>query len=177
MTRPFSSTVQQALRCVGAIVWFVSCLPIAASMAQEASYADYQVTEWTSSEGLPQNSVHALAQTPDRYLWVGTRDGLARFDGNTFTTYHTSHTSGLPDNHITDLAVAEDGTLWVGTAGGLARYRDGSFESLSDAHPAVAGYIRAVTVGPNGSTCLAIVFAGCYHRVWLIQETIPTIQT
>ena len=167
--------MQRAFRYLVIILWLVGGPPSIADAAQNAAPAEWQATAWTSSEGLPQNSVHALAQTPDRYLWVGTRDGLARFDGNTFTTYHTSHTSGLPDNHITDLAVAEDGTLWVGTAGGLARYRDGSFESLSDAHPAVTGYIRAVTVGPNGTVWAAPEEAVVQYQAGTV-EALPSEQ-
>src|ERR1043166_2665411 len=42
---------------------------------------------WQREQGLPQNSVCALAQTPDGYLWVGTDDGVARFDGVRFVTF------------------------------------------------------------------------------------------
>jgi len=45
---------------------------------------DYNVRIWQTDDGLPQNSVHAIAQTTDGYLWVGTHEGLARFDGIRF---------------------------------------------------------------------------------------------
>jgi ligand-binding sensor domain-containing protein len=42
---------------------------------------------WTTNDGLPQDSINAIAQTPDGYLWLATQEGLARFDGMTFTTF------------------------------------------------------------------------------------------
>ncbi|MFO8232716.1 MAG: two-component regulator propeller domain-containing protein [Longimonas sp.] len=111
----------------------------------------YTAERFTVSDGLPQNSVQAIAQTPDRYLWIGTRDGLARFDGASFTTFTPSTTPALPSSHITALASGPDGTLWIGTAAGLARYRNGTFESLADQHSAWATYIRELTVADDGT--------------------------
>jgi len=46
----------------------------------------YRIRAWQTDDGLPQNPVHAITQTLDGYLWVGTREGLARFDGVRFVT-------------------------------------------------------------------------------------------
>ena len=55
--------------------------------------ADYLIQPWNSEDGLPQNSVNCLAQTPDGYLWVGTRSGgLARFDGTRFVIFNPQTT-------------------------------------------------------------------------------------
>jgi ligand-binding sensor domain-containing protein len=53
--------------------------------------AQYQVQSWTTEEGLPQNTVHAIVQTPDGYLWLATLDGLVRYDGVKFTTFIKAH--------------------------------------------------------------------------------------
>lgn len=45
---------------------------------------NYFVDSWTVKDGLPHNSVRWLAQTPDGFLWAGTMQGLARFDGVRF---------------------------------------------------------------------------------------------
>jgi ligand-binding sensor domain-containing protein/signal transduction histidine kinase len=79
--------------------------------------------------GLPQNSVHALAQTPDGFLWLGTEAGLVRFDGVSFMVLDHSSTPALPSGDIRYLLKAKDGALWVGTAEGLARLKDGIIES------------------------------------------------
>ena len=49
--------------------------------------ADYPLDFWQESSGLPQNAVNVLLQTRDGYIWVGTKGGLARFDGVRFTVY------------------------------------------------------------------------------------------
>jgi len=79
--------------------------------------ADYLIHVWGSEDGLPQNSVNCLAQTPDGYLWIGTRSGgLARFDGASFVTFNPQSTPGLKDVEIETLSVDSRGTMWI-TAG------------------------------------------------------------
>src|SRR5215470_8820561 len=77
---------------------------------------------WQTAEGLPQNSVRAIVQTPEGYLWFATAEGLVRFDGNRFTVYDRTSTPPLPSGNISTLAVAADGALWIGfRRNGLAR--------------------------------------------------------
>ena len=68
---------------------------------------------WRTQDGLPENRIRALAQTPDGYLWVGTSSGLARFDGVRFVVYARFNTPSMTDDNIRALAVAADGSLWV----------------------------------------------------------------
>jgi hypothetical protein len=53
---------------------------------------------WYAKDGLPQNSVHAIVQTRDGYLWFGTEEGLTRFDGVTFTVFDRSNTPAIRSN-------------------------------------------------------------------------------
>ncbi|MGA2329140.1 MAG: two-component regulator propeller domain-containing protein [Bryobacteraceae bacterium] len=86
---------------------------------------------WTSNNGLPQDSVRAIARTPDGYLWFATFGGLARFDGVGFTVFNAANSPGLPLDRIAALASSPDGTLWIGTVGaGLVRLRDGKFSMI-----------------------------------------------
>jgi ligand-binding sensor domain-containing protein len=86
---------------------------------------------WTTSNGLPQDSVRAIAQTADGYLWIATTDGLARFDGVIFTVFNGSNAPLLKQCIITSLLAAPDGSLWIGTStSGLLRYRNGGFEKV-----------------------------------------------
>lgn len=92
------------------------------------SARDYLLETWRTSRGLPSNTVTAITQARDGWLWIGTTNGLARFDGLRFTTFGESH--GLPSLSITCLLEDATGTLWVGTeGGGLARWRDGQFHT------------------------------------------------
>src|SRR5207249_6088 len=89
----------------------------------------YGLDTWLTRDGLPQNSVRAIVQTRDGYLWLGTWGGLARFDGVRFTIFNRANTPALRDGRITALMEGADGSLWIGTgAGGLVRLKDGIFE-------------------------------------------------
>jgi ligand-binding sensor domain-containing protein/signal transduction histidine kinase len=82
---------------------------------------------WQAENGLPQNSVHAIAQTPDGYLWLGTEGGLVRFDGYSFTVFDSHNTAELKSNDIRYLLAASDHSLWVATAAGLVRIQASTF--------------------------------------------------
>jgi signal transduction histidine kinase/sugar lactone lactonase YvrE len=90
----------------------------------------YSRTVWTQEQGLPQDTVRAITQTADGYLWIGTDDGLARFDGYEFATFNSAK-GDLPSNSITALAAAPDGSLWIGTPDGLVLYRDKRFRTYT----------------------------------------------
>jgi signal transduction histidine kinase/ligand-binding sensor domain-containing protein len=93
----------------------------------------YSRTVWTQEQGLPQDSVRAAVQTADGYLWLGTDEGLARFDGYEFTPFQKG-TGALPSNSVTSLAAATDGTLWIGTSSGLTSYHDKKFHTYTTKH-------------------------------------------
>src|SRR5260370_42467846 len=54
----------------------------------------FTVDQWTTVDGLPQNSVNAITQTPDGYIWVGTFGGMARFDGLRFSPVERMDSTG-----------------------------------------------------------------------------------
>jgi signal transduction histidine kinase/ligand-binding sensor domain-containing protein len=75
---------------------------------------DYLVHAWQTDNGLPQNWVSSIVQTPDGYLWIGTRyGGLARFDGVRFVPFGPQDTRELQDVQVEHLSVDGDGRLWV----------------------------------------------------------------
>ena len=87
---------------------------------------------WTTSHALPHSEVRAIAQSHEGYLWVGTPQGLARFDGLRFVTFTVGNTPALRDPTITALCQASDSTLWIGTAAGLALRCRGEFRACRD---------------------------------------------
>ena len=89
---------------------------------------------WQTDTGLPQNTVHAIVQGRDGYLWIATEGGLVRFDGVEFRAVTRANTPELPSDLIDDLMEDRDGTLWVSTSGGLARMRGGLVEAFGAAH-------------------------------------------
>ncbi|HEU5070986.1 MAG TPA: two-component regulator propeller domain-containing protein [Verrucomicrobiae bacterium] len=102
-----------------------------AGAAEAPSEAPFIVDVWGTSarrpeKRLPQSSVISIIQAHDGYLWLGTLNGLVRFDGNRFTPFDESNTPGLPNNAIVYLFEDSRGWLWVGTdSGGVVLVRDG----------------------------------------------------
>lgn len=94
------------------------------------SLTQYTRTVWTQADGLPQDTIRAIAQTEDGYLWLGTDEGLARFDGYDFVSLSKDNTE-LPSNSILALWPARGGGLWIGTPNGLAQYRDGRIRTFT----------------------------------------------
>jgi signal transduction histidine kinase/ligand-binding sensor domain-containing protein len=95
-----------------------------------ASAAPYDVAVWTTEQGLPGDTVRAVVQTRDGYLWVGTQAGLARFDGVRFTVFNQKNVPQLRAGECSTLLEGRDGSLWIGTiGGGLTRYKEGRFET------------------------------------------------
>ena len=114
---------------------------------------------WRQPQGLPQNTVVALLQTRDSYLWIGTMGGLARFDGVRFTTFDDSNKQQLKESEIWALAEGSDQSLWIGTyGGGLSRLKDGKFTIYSTADGLVSDVVArlcaddvgAVWIGTDG---------------------------
>ncbi|MEZ5455346.1 MAG: diguanylate cyclase [Lysobacteraceae bacterium] len=102
-------------------------LPVSASI-NERPLRDYPRVAWTARDGLPHQHINALVQTPDGALWVGTFEGLVRFNGAKFTVLRPSNTPALPDASIIGLSRAQDGSLLVVTSGrGIARWRAGAW--------------------------------------------------
>lgn len=88
----------------------------------------YVHDSWGTKEGLPNRRVNAIVQTRDGYLWLGTADGLARFDGVRFTIFNSRTNPEIGNNDIRALFEDEDGALWIGTyGGGVIRHKDGRF--------------------------------------------------
>jgi len=142
---PFASVFLRFLR----LCWLVGLISAVALSAksQDVAHAsaDYLIQVWNSEDGLPQNSVNCLAQTPDGYLWVGTRSGgLARFDGTRFVIFNPQTTPELKDVEFETLSVDSRGTLWI-TAGNesAASVADGKFH-LKALVPTVKGALGTV---------------------------------
>jgi len=77
-----------------------------------------KVSNWTTRDGLPQNTVQAICQTRNGYIWLGTQEGLVRFDGTRFDPIDRGN-SELQSNDVqTIIEDPNTGYLWIGTIGG-----------------------------------------------------------
>ena len=108
----------------------VLLLPCCNSAALDPNYPlqHYGYQSWQTDDGLPQNTVHAVLQTRDGYLWFATEAGLVRFDGVRFTVFDRKNTPQFGSNLVYGLFEDRDGALWISTAGGLTRFENGEFK-------------------------------------------------
>lgn len=92
------------------------------------SDAGYAITVWQTEDGLSQNSVTTISQSEDGYIWIGTYDGLSRFDGVRFQNYNAVNTPELQDSRIVSLHVDRQDRLWIGhDSGRLTSFQKGGF--------------------------------------------------
>ena len=90
-----------------------------------AQFSSFAFERFTIEDGLSNSSINAILQTSDGFLWVATKDGLNRFDGQNFVIFKHDPNSenSLPENYIMSLFESRDGSFWVGTwGGGLCKY-------------------------------------------------------
>jgi signal transduction histidine kinase/ligand-binding sensor domain-containing protein/DNA-binding response OmpR family regulator/HPt (histidine-containing phosphotransfer) domain-containing protein len=106
--------------------------------------SQYILDEWQTSDGLPENGAETIARTPDGYLWIGTQEGLGRFDGISFAAFDRASEPAMPSNYITVLFVDRTGRLWVGTQDGMAVRDNGHFKPFKSVSGLEHGPIRTI---------------------------------
>ncbi len=105
--------------------------------------------------GWVQNSVTAVVQTHDGYLWLGTYHGLVRFDGVSFTVFDSSNSPELPNGRITSLYEGPDRVLWIGhETGHLSRNANSRFQSVKLSTNWPGGVIESITSDEQGDVWL-----------------------
>lgn len=126
-----------------------------ARWADPVNSARFIFRVYTDQDGLPQNAVQAMAFDHDGYLWIGTQDGAARYDGRAWTIVN------MPDrntsNFIEAILVAQDGTVWFGReTGGVSVLQDGRWQTYTTDNGLPSNYVNTLleTVLPDGSTSI-----------------------
>jgi signal transduction histidine kinase/ligand-binding sensor domain-containing protein/DNA-binding response OmpR family regulator len=112
--------------------------------------SQYVLDNWQIPDGLPQSSAQAIARTPDGYLWVGTQEGLARFDGVRFSVFDSENEPAIPNKNISVLHVDGSGKLWIGTQAGVAVFDHGHFSPVNGIRGLEHAYVRAIAEGHDG---------------------------
>ena len=123
----------------------------AAALEPTTPLASYGRQSWVMENGLPQNTVQALLQTRDGFVWLGTEVGLVRFDGIGFRGLRQDLHSGAARKRRSCLVAARDGSLWIGTSEGLARWKDGRVDSFTTANGLADNDIRSLARQAMGS--------------------------
>ena len=122
--------------------------------------SQYLRQEWRTQEGFPGGVVHAIAQTPDGYLWIGGEKGLIRFDGATFRFIQPAP-GPRSIMRVLGLQTDAQGSLWIRLQGArLIRLRNGSFQDMlpSPESPEIA--VTAMARGRDGSVLIGTLLNG-----------------
>lgn len=134
---------------------------------------------WGLGEGLPQSTVQEILQTSDGYLWLGTEEGLARFDGLSFTVIDRRGHPELRNPEIRSLLEEPDGSLLIGTWEGLYRLSGGEVRPLARADGRFFGTVESLWRGSDGTLWIGtqdeglIALSGGRERVFTTADGLP----
>ena len=142
------------------ILWLLISLFTPHLYAAQAPLAHYYQDHWSTRDGLPHNTINAIAQTEEGYLWFATWEGAARFNGREFRVFARGEETGLPDSGLRSLTRDGAGLFAVGARGGISRYQHQQWTAHSDASAMVNHVLR----DSNGMLWLATEGEGIYVR-------------
>lgn len=125
----------------------VLCSDARAHPEQAPNFFHHQV--WSTEDGLPQESVHALLQSHEGYLWVATEDGAARFDGQGFRVLNHTSVPAFASNDVSCLAEDQAGDIWFGTSDGLVRKHGEEYQRFSQREGLPSDDVVALAASPS----------------------------
>ena len=138
------------------------CASTVLASAQDKPLHQMVHRTWQSEQGLPQNTILAIVQDRSGFLWLGTQDGLVRFDGFEFKVWNRSTSPELTSNKISTLKVSSRGGLWVGTSEGLYYFDDGAFIAYNEEKSVTEGRVWDIVEDAQGFAWVAIDGGGLF---------------
>jgi PAS domain S-box-containing protein len=136
-------------------VWMLLLVVVGPASGQSNSALQFVRDAWTEQQGLPSNSIHKFLKTSDGYLWIGTQEGIARFDGVNFTRWNDRRHYANRNLNVFALCESRDGSIWFGTRGGLNRLKDGVITNFTEKDGLLSEYIKDVREDLRGVVWIA----------------------
>src|SRR5688500_367398 len=124
---------------------------VVAAAEERSSSTPYAWRSWTRLDGLPGSQVWAIAQDQTGYMWLGTNEGLVRFDGVRFVPGRQLGFDRLPNASVRALFVARDGSLWIGFGtGGIGRLKDRRLQTFTADDGLPPGVVAGIVEDQRG---------------------------
>ncbi|MET0393730.1 MAG: histidine kinase [Chitinophagaceae bacterium] len=147
--------------------YFLLLPAICMQMQAGAQYTAFEKTRLTVSEGLPQSYVSGIVQDKQGFIWISTRDGLARYDGRQFRVFRhrPGDTTSLSGNVITSLVIDRQQQLWI-------QYESGTIDILDLETENILHFTEDPVYKKilNRSRSIKTIIEDDLNRYWLIAE-------
>jgi ligand-binding sensor domain-containing protein len=139
--------------------------PPASALDPGRAVTQYSLRHWRGSADFPQDAtIQAIAQTPDGYLWLGTMEGVLRFDG-VRTTRFAGAAAGLPSDNVWGLQADSQGRVWIAThGGGVAVWDKGTTKTFSTASGLNHDLIRPIIEARDGAIWIGTNAGVSYYK-------------
>ncbi len=130
-------------------------LPALSAQEPTQSLAQLHHTSWTMEDGAPAD-VESLAQTADGYLWLGSGNGLFRFDGARFEVFEPGASQSMPSTNVSALRATRDSGLWVGYRfGGASLVQRGAIRNYGESDGLPRGSVLGFEEDSDGTIWIA----------------------
>ena len=106
-------------------------LILSISAPKAGAAEQYWFNHYLTTDGLPSNTIYAVVQDKYSFMWIGTRDGICRFDGHSFVKLGTDAPNGLTSGMTPALCMDESGCLWFVNGNGAGSYNIDTGETTS----------------------------------------------
>ena len=147
---------QSKLNVLAIVMIVLPCLVSTAyALDPHKALTEFGTQVWLTENGLPQNTVQAVVQTRDGYIWIGTQEGLAKFNGTGFVVFDKENTPQLKSNDIRALLEDRNGALWISTSYGLVRMQGGKFTSFTSNEGLPDNSVGPVAEASDGTIWIA----------------------
>ena len=151
-------------------IWVVLCVLLGDLLNVHAQKLEYSFRTIDIRNGLSQNSVNRIFQDRTGFVWIGTKDGLNRYDGHSFRIYN-SENSGLGRNFITAFYEDTEGNIWIGTDGGVYIYNSlldsfTAFDDVTEAGVVIHDFVTMIDGDEEGRVWISVENQGlfCYKK-------------
>jgi len=146
------STASKTVSLYAFLIWNLIFSPHLFALDPHKRITQYDIRVYKTEHGLPMNSLKKVFQDSRGYIWIGTQEGLVRFDGVEFKLYDKSQYPGLHSNFICDIAEDSNGNLWLATYGGGISCFDGfSITTYDTSDGLVHNCVNKIIVGKDNS--------------------------